>query len=158
MPDWLDGCAGPAQFGEDGVRESRPGPLRPVTEVAVAQARASHPRLRIDPEEAAALPEVAERARQVPLTGPVRAFRVVEFEAEPPVIRVHAAEAGQHAGEAPGNATAVASASVSGAISLGASSSRPNATRSSSVPLAPEAGDPSSKADKPSGSITAWLR
>src|SRR5205085_6115861 len=100
MPDWLDGCAGPARFGEDSIRESGPGLLRPVTEAPVRQTPACQARIRVDPEEAAALPEVAEGAREVSFAGPVRPLLVPELEAQPPVVRLHAAEAGQHAGEA----------------------------------------------------------
>src|SRR4051794_21509826 len=100
MPERLDGCAGPAQLGKDSIRESRPRLLRPIAEVTVRQARASHPCKRVDPEEAAGLPEVAERARGVPIAGPVRALLVAKLEAEAPVVRIHSAEAGQHAGEA----------------------------------------------------------
>ena len=54
----------------------------------------------------------------------------------------------------PGNCTDVASSSVSGATSVGASSSRPSASRSSSGPRYPHAGEPCSAPARPSGSTT----
>src|SRR5207249_2244175 len=43
---------------------------------------------------------MAEGARGVPRAGPVRRLPVTELEAEPPVVRVEAAEVRQHPGEA----------------------------------------------------------
>src|SRR5207248_10350362 len=54
---------------------------------------------RIDPEEAAALSEVAEGTRRVALAGPVRTLSVAQLEAEPPVVGIHPAEAGEDADE-----------------------------------------------------------
>src|SRR5580693_6341914 len=64
-----------AELGEDAIGEVRP---------RVAGDR-------VDPEEAAGLPEVAERRRAVASAGPVRVFAVTQFDAEPPVARVLAA-------------------------------------------------------------------
>src|SRR2546429_4946234 len=99
MPDRLGGCAGSARFGEDGISEPRPGLLGPVAEGCVAEAGAGEPRFRIDPEETTALSEVAEGTRRVALAGPVRPLCVAQFEAEPPVVGIHAAEAGEDADE-----------------------------------------------------------
>src|SRR5262249_8280416 len=85
--------------GEHRVGEPGPGFPRPVAEVEVGQARERQLPLRIDPEEGPAAAEVAERARRVEAAGPVRALRVTQLEAEAPVVRLHAAEAGENAVE-----------------------------------------------------------
>ena len=54
----------------------------------------------IDPEERAGAAEVAERRGRVGGAGPVRALRVLELEAEAPVVRLLAAEPGKDADEA----------------------------------------------------------
>src|SRR5204863_2256929 len=99
MPDRLGGCAGSARFGEDGIRKPRPGLLGPVAEGCVAEAGAGEPRLRIDPEAAAALSEVAEGTRRVALAGPVRTLSAAQHEAEHPVVENQHAEAGEDADE-----------------------------------------------------------
>ena len=58
----------------------------------------------------------------------------------------------------PGNWTEVASASVSGAISVGASSSCPKRSTSASVPESPAAASPSKVAPRASGTSTASRR
>ena len=58
----------------------------------------------------------------------------------------------------PGNCTEVASASVSGAISVGARASRPNRSMSRRLPTIPPAASPSSVASRPSGERTASSR
>src|SRR5580693_125547 len=90
----------PAELGEDTVGEVRPRVGGPRPEVPVGQAGAGDAGDRVDPEEAAGLPEVAERLRAVASAGPVRVLAVAQFDAEPPVARVLPAEAGQHADQA----------------------------------------------------------
>src|SRR6266496_811210 len=97
MPEVLDRRAGSPQFLEHGIREPRPGLFRPAPEALVGEARTSEPGVGIDPEEAAALAEMAERPRRVPVPRPVRPLLVAKLAGEPPVVRLHPAEAGQNA-------------------------------------------------------------
>src|SRR2546423_13605965 len=98
MPSCSGACGG--CFGYDRVRETRPGLFRPVAEASIAQAGAREARDGVDPKKASALAEVAESARRVAVTRPVRLLRVAELEAETPVVRLHAAIARQNADEA----------------------------------------------------------
>src|SRR6059058_1592847 len=99
MPEGLAGCAGTADLGEDGVRELRPRLLGPVVEVALRQTCAAKAGIRVDPEEAAALAEMAEGSGRVARAGPMRPLLVPQLESEAPVVGIHPAEAGQHADE-----------------------------------------------------------
>src|SRR5882762_6948994 len=87
------------QAPQDRVGQARPRFDRPVAEGAVGQAGERDPRFGVDPEERAAAAEVAIRARRVLRPGPVRRLAVAQLEAEPPVVRILPAEAGQDAGE-----------------------------------------------------------
>ena len=68
--------------------------------------------------------EVPERPRRVARARPVRRLAVAQLEAEAPVVRLHAAEAGQHADEARETARSSPRRASRGATSVGASSSR----------------------------------
>src|SRR5205814_605292 len=82
-----------------GVVEARPRVDRPVAELLVGEDAAREPDLGIDPEERPRGAEMAERPRRAPRAGPVRRLAVAQLEGEPPVVRLHAAEAREHPGE-----------------------------------------------------------
>ena len=84
----------PGSLGEHGVGKTRPCLERPVVELAVGETGAGDPSLGVDPKERAGAAEVPERARGRPGAAPVGCLRVLELEAEPPVERVVAADAG----------------------------------------------------------------
>src|ERR1044072_8955690 len=96
----MEGAAGSVELVEDSVGEPRPRIFRPVAEPRVRETCARDRGLRIDPQEAPALAEMAEGGRRVSAPGPVRALVVAKLEAKPPVVRVHTSEPRQDAGEA----------------------------------------------------------
>ena len=117
MPESLDPCAGWAELGENRVREPRPGFFRPVPE-AVSQTRAREPRLGIDPQEAAALPEVPERARRV--RAPVQCGRFSSRSSKPsPQSFGSMRPKPGNTPVSPGNATSVASPASPARSALG---------------------------------------
>src|SRR4051794_32118015 len=85
---------------QHGIGELRPGRYRPVAEGQVGQTAESQRALRVDPDEGPAAAEMAEGAGRVARPGPVRRLPVAQLEAETPVVRLLAAEAGQDADQA----------------------------------------------------------
>ena len=84
----------------------RAAATRPGTSANSRSVRQAHatPGVRVDPEEGAGAAEVAERRRRVRGARPVRTLRVLELEAEAPVVRLLTAQAREDADEA-GKAT-----------------------------------------------------
>src|SRR5438309_12129107 len=85
---------------ENGVAEPRPGLLCPVAELPIGEDAERKPARRVDPDEGSAAAPVAERARRGQRAREVRLLSVLELEAEAPVVRVEAAEVGDHARQA----------------------------------------------------------
>src|SRR5215207_5450827 len=71
-----------------------------VGELAVADGGGGQAGVGVDPQEAAAGPEVAEGRRRAAVAHPVGALAVVELEAEAPVAGVEAADPGHQTGQA----------------------------------------------------------
>src|SRR5215207_7715586 len=71
-----------------------------VGELAVADGGGGQAGAGVDPEEAAAGPEVAEGRWRAAVAHPVGALAVLELEAQAPVTGVEAADAGDQAGQA----------------------------------------------------------
>src|SRR5690625_4237059 len=85
-----------AEVAEDGVGELRPQRGGPFPEALRTEERGGQSGGGVDPEEAARLAEVPEGGRGVAAARPVRGLAPTDLEAEPPVVRVLAAEAGEH--------------------------------------------------------------
>ena len=77
----------PRRRFQNRVAERRPRGLGPGAEARVGEAHAREPGYRIDPEERARATEVAERARRVACSRPVRLLLVADLEPEAPVVR-----------------------------------------------------------------------
>src|SRR6266542_308346 len=97
----IRGMSQPTPPGSNRVRPGWPGGHGPalVVEGAVAEADGRHGDLGVDPEEAAARSEVAERGLGAALAHPVRPLAVVQLEAEAPVERVEAADPWEQAAD-----------------------------------------------------------
>ena len=89
-------------------------------------------------------PKWPKVARRVARARPVRRLGVAQLEAEPPVVRLLPAEAGQHADEARELHRASPRRASRARSAAGACSSRASASRSASVPSTPEPAEPSS--------------
>src|SRR6266581_7753522 len=81
------------------IGEGGPGLRGPLVEGLIGERDEPQAGVRVDPEHRAAAAEMAVRPRRVARARPVRMLRRADLEAEPPVVRVPRAVAGQDAAQ-----------------------------------------------------------
>ena len=139
------------ELGQDRVCERRPRGQCPLAELQVGEARAARRAPGSTQRKVPAPPKWPKVAGEFEARRPVRALRVLELEAEAPVVRLLAAEAREHARRGRGRRPR-SPRPASPARPGSARAARDRRRRSASGPQIPSDGRPrSSQPDRPRG-------